>query len=126
MVLTLKKHFQKVNTNIKNSKDKEKKMKEITKFILEDGDTEIIRNLETTSFCDRKGCHTLGCCGCVEQKDWEKSVAQYRNTPYWDLAKKYNEYKDLRTEVERLQLSLYNSRKKLESLEVELIELEIL
>ena len=102
-------------------------MKEIHEIILEDGDVEIIKNLKTESVCSRRGClDTPFCCGCDEQRKWEKDVKPYRNTPYWDLAKKYNEYKNTKIHIEELEQELKESKKQLASLKAELKELRLL
>lgn len=96
-------------------------------FVLEDRDVDIIKKLHTESVCDRRGCvNQAFCCGCAEQIKWEKEVKPYRNTPYWNLAKKYNKYQDVKEDINELEQELKESKKQLASLKAELKELGLL
>ena len=75
-------------------------MKEIHKFILEDGDMDIIKELQIESPCSYCSDNLSYCCGCPKARKWEKEVEPYKNTQYWDLAEKYNDYQDLKEEIE--------------------------
>lgn len=96
-------------------------------LVLEDRDVDIIKKLHTESVCDRRGCvDQFSCCGCDEQIKWEKEVEPYRNTPYWDLAKKYNKYQDVKKDINELEQELKERKKQLASLKAELKELGLL
>lgn len=102
-------------------------MKEIHKIILEDGDIEIIKNLRTETLCNN--CINRNesyCCFCPEERKRAEEVEPYKNTPYWDLAEKYNKCQELKNKIMYLQSEINNNKKELDDLQKELIELKII
>ncbi len=56
---------------------------------------ELIKTVQTKSYCERIGCRDMAFCGgCPEQVKWEREVREIKKSPLWEYAVEYNNYLD--------------------------------
>ena len=88
---------------------------------------EIIRTVQTKSYCERIGCRDMAFCGgCPEQVKWEREVEEIKKSPLWKYAVEYNSYLDKIEERKVLEQKLKQSDEIITSLERKLYDLGIL
>lgn len=65
---------------------------------------ELIRTVQTKSYCERIKCRdTAFCCGCPQQIEWEREVREIKKSPLWEYAVEYNSYLDKIEELKKLE-----------------------
>ena len=88
---------------------------------------EIIRTVQTKSYCERIGCRDKAFCGgCSEQVKWEREVRDIKKSPLWEYAVEYNNYLDRVKEHKALEQKLKQSDEVITALREKLLELGIL
>ena len=88
---------------------------------------ELIKTVQTKSYCERIGCRDMAFCGgCPEQVKWEREVREIKKSPLWEYAVKYNTYLDKLEELKALEEKLKKLDEDVTSALNELLELKIL
>ena len=88
---------------------------------------ELIRTVQTKSYCERIGCRDMAFCGgCPEQVKWEWEVEEIKKSPLWKYAVEYNSYLDRIKEHKVLEQKLKQSDEIITSLARKLYDLGIL
>lgn len=88
---------------------------------------ELIRTVQTKSYCERIKCRGRNtCCGCQQQIEWERKVREIKKSPLWEYAVKYNNYLDRIKEHKALEQKLKQSDEVITALREKLLELGIL
>lgn len=88
---------------------------------------EIIRTVQTKSYCERIGCRDMAFCGgCPEQVEWEWEVEEIKKSPLWEYAVEYNSYLDKIEEHKALEQKLKQSDEVITALTRKLLKLGIL
>jgi len=97
------------------------------KIALSPEEIEIIKTVQTKSYCERINCKAgTSCCGCPEQIKWEREVEEIKKSPLWKYAVEYNSYLDKIEEHKVLEQKLKQSDEIITSLERKLYDLGIL
>ena len=88
---------------------------------------ELIKTVQTKSYCERIGCRDMAFCGgCPEQVKWEREVREIKKSPLWEYAVEYNNYLDRVKEHKALEQKLKQSDEVITALREKLLELGIL
>jgi hypothetical protein len=88
---------------------------------------ELIRTVQTKSYCERIKCtDTEFCWGCKSQLDWEREVREIRKSPLWEYAVEYTNYLDRIKEHKALEQKLKQSDEIITALTEKLLKLGIL
>ena len=88
---------------------------------------ELIRTVQTKSYCERIKCRDRNtCCGCPEQIKWEREVKDIKKSPLWEYAVEYNNYLDRVKEHKALEQKLKQSNEIITALAEKLLKLGIL
>lgn len=97
------------------------------KITLSPEEIEIIKTVQTKSYCERINCKAgTSCCGCPEQIKWEKEIRYIRMSPLWEYAVKYNTYLDKIEGHKALEQKLKQSDEVITSLTRKLHDLGVL
>jgi uncharacterized Zn ribbon protein len=97
------------------------------KMALSPEEIEIIKTVQTKSYCERINCKAgTSCCGCPEQIKWEREVRDIKKSPLWEYAVEYNNYLDRVKEHKALEQKLKQSDEVITALREKLLELGIL
>lgn len=90
-------------------------------------EVEIIRTVQTKSYCDRIKCRDMAfCCGCPQQIEWEREVREMKKSPLWKYAVEYNSYLDKIKKQKELEQRLKQSDEIITTLTRKLYDLGIL
>lgn len=88
---------------------------------------ELIKTVQTKSYCERIGCRDMAFCGgCPEQVKWEREVKEIKQSPLWKYAVEYNNYLDKIEEHKVLEQKLKQSNEIITALTEKLLKLGIL
>lgn len=88
---------------------------------------ELIRTVQTKSYCERIGCRDIAFCGgCPEQVKWEREVREIKKSPLWEYAVEYNNYLDRIKEHKALEQKLKQLDEVITALTRKLLKLGIL
>ena len=64
---------------------------------------EVIKTVQTKSYCDRNKCRDMAFCGgCPDQIKWEREVKEIKKSPLRKYAVEYNSYLDKIEELKKL------------------------